>query len=110
MGFDPDRLKNSPVKAIFAGDGITESRARPGNKVPAVMVHTCREIEGGIEFRTRFYMGCRINKGIPMRVLPQGVRVPVEAPMGLTFHNVEEFSNLASILPDVYREFGPEVR
>ncbi len=26
--------------------------------------------------------------------------------MGLAFHNVEEYSHLASILPEVYNEFG----
>lgn len=26
--------------------------------------------------------------------------------MGLAFHNVEEYSHLASILPDLYKEFG----
>jgi hypothetical protein len=110
MGFDAEKLKKSPVKVIFGGYGITESREHPGNKVPAVMLHVCREIEGGVELRTRFYMGCRINKSIPMCVLPPGVRVPIEAPMGLAFHNVEEYSNLASILPDVYREFGPGIQ
>jgi hypothetical protein len=109
MGFDENKLKSSPVKAIFGGYGITESRGHPGNKVPAVMMHLCREIEGGVEFRTRFYMGCRINKGIPMCVLPHGVKVPIVAPMGLAFHNVEEYSNLAVLLPEVYREFGPDV-
>jgi hypothetical protein len=110
MGFDVEKLKSSPVKALFGGSGIVESRIRRGNKVPAVMVHTCREIKGGVEFRTRFYLGCRINKGVPMCVLPRGVKVPIEAPMGLAFHNVEEYSNLAAILPEVYQEFGPDIR
>lgn len=110
MGFDAEKLKSSPVKAIFGGYGISESREHPGNKVPAIMIHTCRETEDGVEFRTRFYMGCRINKGIPMCVLPRGVKVPVVAPMGLAFHNVEEYSNLAVILPEIYREFGPDIR
>lgn len=110
MGFDPEKLKTSPVKAMFGGYGLTENRAHPTGKVPAVMIHTCREIEGGVEFRTRFWMGARINKGVPMCVLPQGLRVPVEAPMGLAFHNVVEFSNLASILPELYAQFGPDVK
>lgn len=110
MGFDSEKLKTSPVKAMFGGYGLTENRAHPTGKVPAVMIHTCREIQGGVEFRTRFWMGARINKGIPMCVLPQGLRVPVEAPMGLAFHNVVEFSNLASILPELYAQFGPDVK
>jgi len=41
-------------------------------KSPAIMCHFCREIEGGLEFRTRFWMGYRINKGKGMCVLPPG--------------------------------------
>lgn len=70
------------------------------------MMHFCRETEEGVEFRTRFWMGYRWNKRIPMCVLPPHVKIPVEAPMGLAFHNVEEYSHLASILPDLYKEFG----
>ena len=42
-------------------------------------------------------------------LVPQAVDLldmPVVAPMGLAFHNVEEYSHLASILPEVYNEFG----
>jgi len=109
MGFDQDKLKKSPVKEIFGGFGVSESREHPGNKSPAIMMHLCSEIDGGIKLRTFFYMGCRINNGIPMCVLPPGVRIPIEAPMGLAFHNVEEYSNLAALLPKVYKEFGPDV-
>jgi DAPG hydrolase PhiG domain len=35
------------------------------------------------------------------------VRVPIEALRGLAFHNVMEYSNLASFLPEIYAELGP---
>ena len=54
-------------------------------KAPAIMLHFCREIEGGVEFRTRFWMGYRINKGKGMCTLPPWVRIPIEAPMGLAY-------------------------
>ncbi len=44
-----------------------------------------------------------------MCVLPPGVRVPIEAPMHLAYHNVMERSNLASILPELYAQFGPSI-
>jgi len=109
MGFNEEKLKKSPVKAIFGGFGISENREHRGNKIPAIMMHTCREKDGGAEFRTRFYMGCRLDNGVPVCALPQGARVPIEAPMGLAFHSVEEYSNLAVLLPDVYKEFGPGI-
>ena len=36
--------------------------------------------------------------------LPQGVKVPIEVSRGLFEHNCKEFTNLASILPELYKE------
>jgi hypothetical protein len=109
MGFDMSRFHAPNVAWVFGGYGVEESTERPGMKAPAIMCHFCREIEGGIEFRTRFWQGYRINKGRSMCVLPPGVRLPIQAPMGLAFHNVMEYSNLASFLPEIYAEFGPRM-
>jgi hypothetical protein len=106
MGFDMDKYKNSPTKEILGGYGTSEFRgAQAGFKAPAIMFHTIREIEGGVEFRTRFWMGARIVEGKPLNVTPPFVKIPIEAPMGLAFHNVVEFSNLASFLPEIYAEY-----
>jgi phloretin hydrolase len=107
MGFDMTRFREPNVLAVFGGFGVSELRQGPPMKAPAIMCHFCRGIEGGIEFRTRFWMGYRINKGRGMCTLPPGVRIPVEAPMDLAFHNVMEYSNLASFLPEIYAELGP---
>jgi hypothetical protein len=109
MGFDMSRFHEPNVAAVFGGFGVSEPRMGRPMKVPAIMLHFCRRIEGGVEFRTRFWMGYRINKGIGKCVLPPWVRVPIEAPMGLAYHNVMEYSNLASILPGIYEEFGPDI-
>jgi hypothetical protein len=107
MGFDMSRFHEPNVAAVFGGYGVSEMRERPGMKSPAIMCHFVRQIDGGLEFRTRFWMGYRINKGKAMCTLPPWVRIPVEAPMGLAYHNVLEYSNLASFLPEIYAEFGP---
>lgn len=91
---------------VFGGYGLVENRVGETGKLPVIMMHYCREIPDGVEFRTRFWMGYRYINGRPVRVLPEGVRVPQEVPMGLALHNVEEFSHLASILPEIYREYG----
>jgi len=110
MGFDMSRFHRPNVAAVFGGCGVSEPRQGPPIRAAAIMCHFCREIEGGIEFRTRFWLGYRFNKGRPMCVLPRGVRLPIEAPMGLAYHNVMEYSNLASILPELYAQFGPGVQ
>jgi hypothetical protein len=63
IGFDMSRFQAPAVAAVFGGYGVSESTERPGMKSPAIMVHFCREIEGGLEFRTRFWLGYRINQG-----------------------------------------------
>ena len=109
MGFDPRVLERSGV-TVIGGYGLTEPREGPAGKVPAVMLHLFHAENGGVRQRTRFYMGCRVNKGVPMKVLPHGVQVPIEAPMGLAYHNVEEFTKLGSFLPEIYAELGPGVQ
>jgi hypothetical protein len=109
LGFDMSRFHMPNVAAVFGGYGVEEPRQGPPQKGASVMVHFAREIEGGIEFRTRFWMGYRINQGRPAFVLPPWVRLPVEVPMGLAYHNVLEYSNLASFLPEIYAEFGPSI-
>lgn len=110
IGFDMSRFRAPNVAAVFGGYGISELRQGPSQKSPAIMVHFVREIEGGIEFRTRFWMGYRINKGRGMCVLPPWVRLPLEVPMGLAYHNVLEYSNLASFLPQIYAEEGLSIQ
>lgn len=39
-----------------------------------------------------------------VKLLPDGVQVPKEAPMGLFAHNLKEFGHLAAILPSLYAE------
>lgn len=105
LGFTKEKLAASKAYAI-GGYGLTENRAHPTGKTPAIMLHYYRETEDGVESRTRFWLGYRIINGKPVCVLPPDVKVPEFVAMGLAMHNVEEFSHLASFLPDLYRELG----
>lgn len=105
MGFSREKLAEQQAY-IIGGYGLTENRAHPTGKTPAIMMHYYRETEEGIESRTRFWLGYRIIKGRPVCVLPEGVKVPEFVAMGLALHNVEEFSHLASFLPQLYKELG----
>jgi hypothetical protein len=93
MGFDMELLKESKVLSIVSGNGDT-----------AVMCHSIRPVEGGIELRSRFWLGYNIVDKKPVKILPDGVQVPLEAAKRLALHNVKEYSNLAEILPSIYKE------
>lgn len=101
-------LANSPVKFIVGANGLSVSRGT-GIKAPAVMFHSVREIEGGVEFRSRFWLGYQFIEGKAVKLLPEGVQIPLPVMRGLAFHNVEEYSHLAAILPSLYQTYGPQI-
>ena len=76
----------------------------PDQKSPAFMMHFVREIPEGVEFRTRFWMGYHILDKKPYYCLPKTAKLPEIVAKGLAMHNVEEYTNLASFLPQIYEE------
>jgi phloretin hydrolase len=111
LGFDMSRFHAPNVAAMYGGYGLDTPANAPAwaIRAPAIMCHFIREIPGGIEFRTRFWMGCTLIDGKPVHMLPYGIKVPVEAIQGLAQHNVEEYSNLREILPEIYKELGGRI-
>ena len=68
------------------------------------MCHFVREIEGGVELRTRFWMGYYFLNGKLIKGLPDNVRFPEMVLKGLNLHNIKEFTNLAALLPRIFPE------
>ena len=46
----------------------------------------------------------RSSKARHYHLLPEGIALPPFVPQGFAIHNVHEFTNLASFLPEIYRE------
>lgn len=108
LGFDMTRFKSPAVATVIGANGLSQLRSG-GPKAPAIMTHFVREISGGVEFRSRFWMGYNMIDNKPIKLLPDGITVPLQAAMGLAFHNVEEYSNLAAILPKLYDELEGKI-
>jgi len=108
IGFDMDRFKSPNVGTVVGGNGsslmLDPPPGAPKFKSPAFMLHFIREIDGGIEFRTRFWMGYHILDKKPHYCLPKIAVIPPMVAKGLAIHNVLEFSNLRSFLPQIYQE------
>jgi len=109
FGFDMSRWKEPCVSTFAGGFGW----ACPVNKTdesitaPALMCHIFRQHpEGGLEHRTRFWMGYRFSGGKIELSLPPGIQVPQASIQGLAIHNVNEFSRFKNFLPKVYAEHG----
>jgi len=106
MGFDMNRFKAPNVGTLVAANGVSSPLGAPQGtpKAPAIMCHFVREIPGGVEFRTRFWMGYHMVDKKPKLLLPPGIKIPDIAPKSLATHNVLEYTNLASFLPEIYAE------
>lgn len=107
LGFDSNVL-SSRGATVVGGNGISQS-CSGGPKAPAIMLHLFREVPGGVESRSRFWMGYHMIDKKPCKLIPDEVQLPIQAPMGLAFHNVEEYSNLAAILPSLYKEMNGKI-
>jgi len=107
-GFDMTRWKEPYVSTFVGGFGWSKPAGHTEHpiKSPSLMCHIFRKIPGGLEHRTRFWMGYRMSGAKPELVLPPGISVPAIAVQGLARHNVREFSNLSVLLPEIYAEFG----
>lgn len=105
-GFDTKGFNSSNVGAIFVANGLSSRVGTPSDapKIPSVMCHFVRDIPGGIEFRSRFWMGYQMVDQKPKLLLPPGIRVPDVVPFGLAMHCALEYANLRAILPQVYQE------
>ena len=96
FGFDMEQFNRLPVTAICAHSGP------PDWDIPrTTFIHFAREIEGGIELRTRFWLGWMI---VNKKAVRTDFDVDERRVRGLSKHSPQEFYRLASILPDLYRE------
>jgi hypothetical protein len=90
FGFDVSKIGTPACSTIVCANGV--------------MCHFLRDIEGGSELRTRFWMGWAFKNGKLIKTIPDGVRMP-EAPLrALNLHNIKEFTNLAALLPRIFPE------
>lgn len=103
FGFDMERFK-APAVGTLVGANVFIKSSFFLPKVPVIMFHFIREIEGGVEFRSRFWVGYTLVNKKPKRKLPPFVKVPGEMLKKVGKHNVYEYTNLASFLPQLYDE------
>lgn len=103
VGFKAELIGTDACSTIVCGKGYGKGQP-PFAIPPTFMTHFVRETCGGIELRSRFWMGWNFENGRDVRVLPVGMRYPDAAAMTLALHNVKEFTNLAAILPSLYAE------
>ncbi len=99
FGFDAEKLKSFEGAIVCAGD----------TRSPVMSVHFLSPTATGCLLRSRVWLGCGIEKGRPKRLLPPGAMIPIEPARGHFCHLARDMSHLAAVLPELYRQFGPEI-
>lgn len=103
MGYDHNKIDTRYCNALICSN-VTILGNENMNDIPVVMTHFLRPCEGGSILRSRFWFGWQILDGKAVKSIPDNVKIPAQGPICLLNHNVKEFSNLARILPSIYRE------
>lgn len=101
FGYDPSAIGNETCQSMVCAIGESTCAA--------AMTHKWYPYKDGVMFCSRFWIGFGVVDGKIIKTLPEGVRIPDIMPQGLFAHNIKEFTNLASILPEVYKENGGEL-
>ena len=96
FGYDESLLGTAACQSLVCAIGAGDCGA--------AMTHKWFPYKEGVLFCSRFWIGYALHQGKIIKALPEGDSVPVEVARGLFAHNIKEFTNLAAILPEVYRE------
>ena len=107
LGISEEQIRNSSLSTF---EIATCTNLRP--RVPInVFFHAVREVPGGVEYRSRYWLKCTIRDG---KVVKSGFPVPGKKQLYYMarcncIHSLTEYNNLASILPALYRETGGKI-
>ena len=101
-GFDTKKLYKDIGGTIICANGRSYLPGKMG--VNTVMCHFFRPANGGVELFTRFWGGYQIINGKVIRVEPKDEDASSFIAMKLLQHNIKEFNNLATFLPEIYAE------
>jgi DAPG hydrolase PhiG domain len=112
LGLDETRLQQQGEVAICAKGGMAGTPVETG-----WLVHHLRPVAGGCEMRSRFWLGgrhvqLRGGSGWMASLVARAAAYcnPMRAQQGaeLLVHCAQEMSHLATLLPELYQEFGPQ--
>lgn len=98
LGYDPAIVGTDACQSMVCAIGE--------GGCPAAMTHKWVPYRDGVLFTSRFWIGFGLVDGKYQKIFPEGFRLPDFVPEGLFAHNIKEFSNLAAILPEVWKKFG----
>lgn len=96
FGYDFSSIGNKYCNSMVCAIGIGE--------VPAFMTHKYYEVDNGTMFESKFWIGYGYVNNSLVKIIPDNTKVPESVVRNLFKHNIKEYSNLAKILPEIYKE------
>lgn len=107
LGISMEQMNNSPVKAFAIATCATKTGHVPIN----VFFHSVREVPGGVEYRSRYWLKHTIkhDKAVLSKLpIPTREQSYYMARCNC-IHSLMEYNNLASILPELYKEYAGRI-
>lgn len=105
-GLDLEKFIEPNISTAFLANCLVDQFSIPIN----IFFHAVRKVEGGVEFRSRYWLGYNMKKSGPVR---RNRFVPKKVMMHMArnncIHSLTEYNNLASFLPQLYKEMGGKI-
>ncbi|WP_287153482.1 hypothetical protein [Candidatus Solincola tengchongensis] len=105
FGLDMELFREPFISRAYCAD-VTLSLMRTPF---CVFLHAVRSVAGGVEYRSRYWIGYTMRGGKPVRVRrPMPFRM-MDLARNNCLHSLMEYNNLASFLPQLYAEMGGRI-
>ena len=107
FGISKEQLEASSMSTFEIATCTSVKPRTPIN----IFFHAIREVDGGIEYRSRYWLKYTVKDGKPCK---SGSPFPTKSQLYYMarcncIHSLTEYNNLASILPQIYDEMGGKI-
>lgn len=105
FGLDMNMFKEPEISRAVCANATIHAFRIPFN----AFFHAIRKVDGGVEFRSRYWVWQTMKAGQPKKVkLPMPYKM-MDMARNNCLHSLTEYNNLASFLPELYREMGGKI-
>ncbi len=105
FGLDMSRFEEPGISRAYCANVILDLLKTPFN----AFFHAVREVEDGVEYRSRYWLGYTMKNGVPVRVKRPLPYKMSDLARNNCLHSLTEYNNLASFLPRLYEETGGKI-
>lgn len=105
FGLDMGLFTEPGISRAYCANVILDLLKTPFN----AFFHAVREVDGGVEYRSRYWLGYTMKNGAPVRVKRPLPYKMSDLARNNCLHSLIEYNNLASFLPQIYGEMGGKI-